>query len=416
MKRIISPSTIAGVLRAPSSKSMMQRSVVAALFAKGQTTIANPSMCDDTQAALRIAGQLGASVLVENEQVRITGGFNPKDDLLHCGESGLAVRMFSVVASLHHAPVTLTGQGSLKKRPVGMIEDPLSELGVVCKTERGFIPIRVKGPLKGGRVRVDGSSTSQFLTGLLMSLPVVPEDSEILVRNLKSKPYIDLTLKVMEDFGIEVENQLHARFLVKGNQHYKAREYEVEGDWSGAAFLLTAGALNGRVKVTGIRMDSHQADRKIIDALRMAGALVSTKNDTVEVITKDLNPFEFDANDCPDLFPPLVALAAHCRGITVLSGTGRLQTKESNRALVLKESFANLGVRIDLENDQMIIHGGRVEAGSVHSSNDHRIAMAAAIAGVKAAGKVEITGSDCVSKSYPHFFDDFIKMGGTADE
>jgi len=394
----------------------MQRCIVAALLGEGQTSIMNPSLCDDTLAALKIAEQLGAAVNLENDQVRITGGFNPREEVLHCGESGLAARMFSAVASLHHAPVTLTGLGSLKNRPFGMIEGPLSELGVECETTNGFIPVRVKGPMKGGRARVDGSTTSQFLTGLLMSLPVVNKDSELLVRNLNSKPYIDVTLKVLQDFGIEVENQAYNRFLVKGNQHYKAREYEVEGDWSGAAFLLTAGALNGKVKVTGIQKDSPQADRNIVAALERAGARVNIMNDTVEVIAGDLVPFEFDATECPDLFPPLVALAAHCTGITILTGTGRLKSKESNRALVLKEIFSNLGVRIDLEKNQMIIHGGRVETGSLHASNDHRVAMAAAIAGIKAAGKVEIRGSDCVSKSYPHFFDDYIKMGGKADE
>jgi 3-phosphoshikimate 1-carboxyvinyltransferase len=270
--------------------------------------------------------------------------------------------------------------------------------------------------MKGGTVRMDGSITSQFLTGLLMSLPVVHDDSELLVRSLKSKPYIDVTLDVLHDFGIEVENQGYYRFLVKGNQQYRAGEYEVEGDWSGTAFLLTAGALNGRVQVTGIQPDSLQADRKILTALEMAGARVHITDEAVEVIAGDLIPFRFDATECPDLFPPLVALAAHCRGVTVITGTDRLKSKESNRALVLQENFANLNVRIELEHDQMIIHGGRVRAGSIRASKDHRIAMAAAIAGIKADGKVEIQGSECVSKSYPHFFDDYLKIGGATDE
>ena len=263
MKRIISPSTIDGVIPAPSSKSMMQRCIVAALLAEGQTAIVNHSLCDDTRAAIKIAEQLGASVSIEQDVVRISGGFDPKEEVLHCGESGLAIRMFSAVASLHHAPIVLTGLGSLENRPIGMVEQPLSELGVKCETTNGFIPIRVKGPLKGGSAQVDGSTTSQFLTGLLMSLPVVHDDSELLVHNLKSKPYIDITLNVLNDFGIEVENQAYKRFFIKGNQQYKAREYEVEGDWSGAAFLLTAGALKGRVRVTGIQTDSSQMQTDI---------------------------------------------------------------------------------------------------------------------------------------------------------
>ena len=416
MKRIICPSTINGVIRAPSSKSMMQRYIVAALLAEGDTWIKNPSLCDDTLTALGIAEQLGATVSMEQEVVRISGGFNPKEEVLNCGESGLGIRMFSAVAALHHSPLILTGMGSLESRPVGMIEQPLAELGVECETTSGCIPVSVKGPLRGGKARIDGSTTSQFLTGLLMSLPVVHTNSELLIRNLKSKPYIDVTLKVLQDVGIEVENQAYKRFLVKGNQQYKAGEYEVEGDWSGAAFLLTAGALNGRVQVTGIQPDSLQADRRILTALEMAGAKVKVFDETVEVIAGDLKPFWFDATECPDLIPPLVALAVHCRGVTVITGTSRLKSKESNRALVLQNNFANLNVRIELENDQMIIHGGRVEAGSIHASNDHRIVMAAAIAGIKANGEIKITGSDCVSKSYPHFFDDYLKMGGITNE
>lgn len=416
MKRITSPSTISGVIHAPASKSMMQRCIVAALLADGQTRIKNPSLCDDTRAALIIAEQLGASVILEKEQVIITGGFNPKGEILDCGESGLAIRMFSAIASLHHAPIILTGLGSLESRPVSMVEQPLNKLGVECKTTNGFIPVRVKGPMKGGRVRVDGSTTSQFLTGLLMSLPVLHDDSELLVHNLKSKPYINITLKVLDDFGIEVENRAYEHFLVKGNQQYRAIEYEVEGDWSSASFLLTAGALSGRVRVTGVQKDSYQADQAIVTALERAGATVKCNDKWVDVIAGELIPFRFDATDSPDLFPPLVALAAHCKGVTVLTGISRLGSKESDRALVLQENFAKLGVKIDLINDQMIIHGGRVRTGSIHAFNDHRIAMAAAISGIKADGKIEISGSDCVSKSYPNFFDDYLKMGGVINE
>ena len=416
MKRNVCPSVINGEIRAPSSKSMMQRTIVAGLLAEGVTGIENPSFCDDALAALRISEQLGADVQLGKDWVRITGGFSPRADVLDCGESGLGIRMFSAVASLHHSQIFLTGTGSLESRPVNMIEQPLKDLGVGCETTNGLVPIRVKGPIKGGKAEVDGATSSQFLTGLLMSLPFAANDSELLVKNLNSKPYIDLTIKVLKDFGIEIENRDYHHFIIKGNQQYKARNYEIEGDWSGTAFLLTAGALNGKIRITGIQPDSPQADKKVLSVLEMAGAKIVVEGETVEVCSGDLNSFQFDATDCPDLFPPLVALAAHCEGVTVISGAHRLKSKESNRALVLQKEFSNLNVQIELKKDQMIIHGGPVNAGSIHSNNDHRIAMAAAIAGIKAKGNIEITGSECVSKSYPNFFEDYIKIGGVAYE
>ena len=416
MKKTISPSTITGEVRAPSSKSLMLRGIVAGLLASGETLIKNPSLCDDALSALKISEQLGAEVKLSSDLVRITGGFKPEEETLHCGESGLGIRMFSAVASLHNSTIQLTGSGSLENRSVNMIEKPLRELGVDCKTSNGFLPIHVKGPLKGGKASVDGSESSQLLTGLLMSLPVVSENSDLFVKDLKSRPYIDITLKVLSDFGIKIENQDYRSFRIPGNQEYRAGEYVIEGDWSGAAFLLTAGALNGSVRVTGIQPESLQADCQILSVLEMAGAQITVEEESVEITSGGQNPFHFDATECPDLFPPMVALAAHCNGITVLSGIHRLISKESNRAMVLQQEFANLGVPIELADDKMIIQGGIVRSGSVDANNDHRIAMSAAITGIKATGNVEINGAECVTKSYPYFFEDFIKIGGIAYE
>ncbi|UCG28870.1 MAG: 3-phosphoshikimate 1-carboxyvinyltransferase [Bacteroidales bacterium] len=416
MNKTILPSEIRGEVRAPSSKSIMQRSIAAGLLAEGNTLITNPSFCDDALAALRIAGQLGAEVRVGDRDIAIRGGFNPREELLDCGESGLGIRMFAAIASLHHSDLVLTGSGSLVNRPLSMIEKPLRELGVQCETNHGFIPVRIRGPLKGGMAPVDGSTSSQFLTGLLMALPLSGKDSLLTVNDLQSRPYIDLTIKVLRDFNVIVENHDYKQFHVRGNQKYNPREYEVEGDWSGAAFLLVAGAIGGKIRVTGIRPDSTQADRHILDVLRLAGAGIVIDGQSVEVTNRKLDPFRFDATESPDLFPPLVALAAHCEGISVISGTNRLLSKESNRAEVLLKEFSGLGIRIKIENNDMIIQGGSVKSGTISSSNDHRIAMAAAITGIRAAGKIEIEGYECISKSYPDFFNDFLKIGGIANE
>jgi 3-phosphoshikimate 1-carboxyvinyltransferase len=297
-----------------------------------------------------------------------------------------------------------------------MIEEPLRDLGVEVSTQKGFLPVKVKGPYSAGFTFVDGSQSSQFLTGLLMSLPLAEEDSEIVVDHLKSTPYVDMTLKLMRDFGVGAKHFDHRIFEVKGQQNYQSRDYYVEGDWSGVAFLLVAGAIGGEVKVTGIDLESAQADIQVLEALEMAGAKLERGEDTVKVSSADLSAFEMDITDCPDLAPPLVCLAANCKGITRLKGAKRLLIKESNRAKTLQEEFEKLGIKIELKEDELLITGGKVKSGNVYSHRDHRIAMAGAVAAIKADGPVFIEHSECVSKSWPGFFKDLKKIGGIVNE
>jgi 3-phosphoshikimate 1-carboxyvinyltransferase len=410
MQRLVKPSDIKGTIKAPTSKSMMQRAVAAALLSDGYTRLRNPSFCDDSMAALDIARRLGAVVEIEKDEVLIKGGFAPNEDHVNCHESGLCVRMFTPIASLHNSPITINGGGSLLKRPIGMIHDALVQLGVECKTIKGLMPVSVKGPLHGGTAVISGSISSQVLTGLLMALPLVKSKSKVMVDDLKSKRYVDMTLQVLADFGIEVENVNYEAFNIPGNQKYRARGYCVEGDWSGAAFLLVAAALSGQVKVIMLPDKSEQPDKAIVEVLRKAGAAVIVKENSIEVERNRLNAFEFDATECPDLFPPLVALAAHCNGITTIKGADRLKHKESDRAGALREEFGKLGVDVRVDGDEMIIRGGQVKGGKVNSHNDHRIAMATAVTAVAAQSEVIIDGAQCVAKSYPEFFDDMDKI------
>jgi 3-phosphoshikimate 1-carboxyvinyltransferase len=410
MQRSVRPSEIKGSIKAPASKSMMQRSVAAALLSDGFTILRNPSFCDDSMAALDIARRLGAVIEIKKDEVFIKGGFAPKEGHFNCHESGLCVRMFTPIASLHNSLITINGSGSLLRRPVGMVQDALLQLGVECKTNNGFMPVTVKGPLRGGTAMIAGSISSQFLTGLLMTLPLVKSNSQLTVEELKSKPYIDMTLRVLSDFGIEVENRDYEEFNIPGNQKYHARDYCVEGDWSGASFPLVAAALSGQVKVIMLQEKSGQPDKAIVEVLRKTGAAVVIKENSIEVKRNMLNAFEFDATECPDLFPPLVALAAHCNDITRIKGAERLKHKESDRAGALREEFGKLGVDVRVDGDEMIIRGGQVKGGKVNSHNDHRIAMAAAATAVAAQSEVIIDGAQCVAKSYPGFFDDMDKI------
>jgi len=406
MKRSVKPSTVSGTLAAPASKSVAQRAIAIASMAKGVSEIFSVGNSDDVKVAISVSRALGAMIDEQYDRLTISGGLSIPKTILNCGESGLSVRMFSAIASTLESEVVLTGKGSLLSRPMGVVEESLRSMGVTCSANQGRLPISVHGPLKGGIANVDGSISSQVLTGMLIASPYANSDITIHVKNLQSRPYIDITLEMMKSFGVNVANKGYDEFLVKSGQRYQPRNYIVEGDWSGAAFLLVAGAIGGRTKVENLKISSTQADKAIINALNYAGAKVSVYDNFIEVNKHLLHGFDFDATHCPDLFPPLVALASHCEGESKILGVSRLRGKESNRAAVLMEEFGKLGVNVKVEGELMIIRGGTVKGGLVSSHGDHRIAMAAAVAALAGEGMVEIDGAEAVAKSYPGFFED----------
>jgi 3-phosphoshikimate 1-carboxyvinyltransferase len=416
MERYIEPSAVKGTIKAPASKSMTQRAIAAALLADGQSIISNPSYCDDSLAAMSIAVGLGARIEPQVNEMKIVGSAVLKEPKLNCGESGLAIRMFSPIAALYPSEITMVGANSLKKRPMFMIEEALKQLGVKCTSSDGFLPLTIKGPIVGGKCEIDGSVSSQLLTGLLMALPLASRDSEIKVNNLKSKPYIDMTIQILNYFGIKIENEDYVKFHIQGNQKYTPKNYAVEGDWSGGAFLLVAGAINGQLTVKGLQTDSKQSDMAILKALESAGANMKISNDQIEISKSRLKGFEFNATESPDLFPPLVALATFCDGVSVIKGVSRLIYKESDRAKTLKEEFGKLGVKIEIKDDLMYITGGQPTGGKVESHEDHRIAMSLAVTALGATKRVYIRDSQCVAKSYPCFYDDLRNVGAVVHE
>jgi 3-phosphoshikimate 1-carboxyvinyltransferase len=416
MERCLEPSAIKGTLKAPASKSMTQRAIAAALLADGQSIIHNPSYCDDSLAAMSIAVGLGARVEPQVNELKINGSAVLKEPKLNCGESGLAIRMFSPIAALYPAEIKMVGANSLKKRPMFMIEEALNQLGVKCTSSGGFLPLTIEGPIVGGHCEIDGSISSQLLTGLLMAFPLAAGNSEIRVNNLKSKPYIDMTIQILKSFGISVENRDYSLFRIQGNQKYIPQSYTVEGDWSGGAFLLVAGAINGQLCVGGLSSDSMQSDKLIVNALENAGAHIISGENQIEITRSELKAFEFDATESPDLFPPLVALASYCEGISTIKGVSRLIYKESDRAKALQEEFGKMGIKIEIHNDLMFVIGGKPQGARVESHDDHRIAMAIAVSSLGATGKVSIRDSQCVAKSYPGFFDDLRHVGAVVHE
>ena len=412
MKVDVWPSLLSGRVEAPGSKSDAQRIVACALLAKGTTTIHRFPAGDDCEAALQIAQDLGAVVTRSGTTVEIKGGFpqtfasglrDPRQ-AIQCGESGLASRMFTSIAALSDRPITINGKGSLLSRPFGDLIAALAQCGVTVDSKSGILPLQIQGPLKGGKISINASLSSQFVTGLLIGLTRVAEPSVLEVKDLKSIPYIDLTIQVLAYFGVEITHDEYKRFYITPKS-WKGIELTVPGDWSGGAFLLVAGALcseDGLI-VANLNMSSAQADKAILDALKMAGVRMEIQPDAIQVWQSEISAFEFDATHCPDLFPPLVALAAFADGVSIIRGTSRLVNKESNRAKALQQEFAKAGIRVVLRDDEMKIYPGAPRPSHMMAHNDHRIAMAAAIVGM-AGAHVTIQQADAVSKSFPSFF------------
>jgi 3-phosphoshikimate 1-carboxyvinyltransferase len=416
----INPGKISGIINAPTSKSSMQRACAAALLNKGKTIIANPGNSNDDLAALGVIANLGAVYLNNpSELVVESNGVKPVSDEMNCGESGLGIRMFAPIAALSGQEIIINGSGSLLTRPMNFFDEIFPKLSIRIESNNGKLPIKIRGPLQPVDITIDGSLSSQFLTGLLMAYGrAATKPVTITVTNLKSKPYIDLTLKVMNDFGFKVINHQYESFEIHpvATSATQPILYTVEGDWSGAAFLLVAGAIAGEITVTGLDVFSTQADKAILQALSMSQAVMSIEEKQIVIGPGKLKAFHFDATDCPDLFPPLVALAAFCEGTTVIEGVSRLAHKESNRGLTLQQEFGKMGIEITLQDDLMLVKGGNgVNAATVHSNHDHRIAMACAVAGLKATGSIVIEEAEAINKSYPDFYEHLKKLGATVN-
>lgn len=415
-EKSVYPGEPCGRVNAVPAKSALQRAIALCALSDAPCKIENHKpWSDDALAARNIAVALGAEIDDHDDALTVRPVRSRKGAAsfaADCGESGLCLRMFTPICAVLGAEVELSARGSLLRRPVEMMRAPLEALGARFESQSGRPPVRVRGPLRGGEATVDGSVTSQFLSGLLMAAPLCERDSVIHVNDLKSRPYISLTLALMEHFGVGVEDDLQmTRFEIEGRRRYRGAPYTVEGDWSSAAFFLAAGATSGDVAVAGLDPNTAQADAAILKALDAASADVSFERGIYRARRAQLRGFDFDATDCPDLFPPLVCLALAGGEPTTLRGAHRLRAKESDRAAALSHEFGKLGCVIEVDGDLMTIRPGTPSSGRIEAHGDHRIAMAAAVAALRAEGPVEITGAACAAKSCPSFFVDLQSLG-----
>jgi 3-phosphoshikimate 1-carboxyvinyltransferase len=409
MKVAVQPGFLSGSIDLPPSKSDTQRALLAAALCESQSILHGCGHSDDEAFMLAVIQCLGAHVANSANSLQVTGITSIPDQLtLPPGESGLGLRLLTAVLSTFNSKVTLSARGTASLRPMDLYASVLPKLAVrFHQSEHGF-PIEVQGPMSGGQLDIDGSLSSQFISGLLMALPLTPNESEITVRNMRSGGYIDMTLATLKRFGIHIHRLSENQFIIPGNQRYRATQYWVEKDWSAASYWLVASALGHEILVKGLNDSSLQADSALLKAFGEANCPVIYKDNGIRINGNNRKAFEFDATDCPDLFPALVCFAAGISGKSKIFGVNRLIHKESNRGLVLQKEFAKLGVRIELERDEMVIHGtGIIAGGEVDSHHDHRIAMCLAIAGSVATTSVIVTNANAVSKSYPGFWNDY---------
>jgi len=317
--------------------------------------------------------------------------------------------MFAPISALLGRPVELRGSGSLMKRPMDMAVTAIRTFGASCKSDHGFQPLRICGPLSAQNAVLDAQGSSQLITGLLMALPLLKSDSILKIEHLVSTGYLDLTLQTCAHFGVIIlKEESGSNFIIQGGQNYHSDDFDVEGDWSAAAFLAVAAAIAGTqqgLSINGLKMDSAQPDSAIREVLAMAGTRIAQSNNELTIVPQPLHPYSFDATECPDIFPPLVALASAIHGRSRIGGVHRLVSKESDRAKALMTMVTQRGLHSFFDGDSMVIDGGVPRGGNIDSFGDHRIAMAGAILALACTSEVSISGAECVSKSWPDFFE-----------
>ncbi|MGA2367212.1 MAG: 3-phosphoshikimate 1-carboxyvinyltransferase [Dehalococcoidia bacterium] len=413
MRALISKSDIQGTVKAPSSKSYTLRGLICAALAEGTSEITSPLPADDTEAAREVLGKIGVRIKNGKDAWLISGGhFKRPDSDLYCHDSAGTLRFMTAVCSLVPGTCRLTAGPSLAKRPVGPLIEALKQVGVNCGAEGGLAPVMVEGGLKGGLAVLPGDISSQFVSALLFIAPLAPQEMAVKLSSpLESTPYVMMTLDCMKDFGVKIRPGAGLRSFKVARQRYSPARYMVEGDWSSASYPLALGAAAGEAQVNNLNIQSRQADRAMVDLLKRMGADIHTGHDSVTVKKSALKPLKANLSNCIDLLPTIAALCAAAPGVSELSGIERAHIKESDRVAAVKEGLERMGVSVSEGRYSLFIMGGRLKGASIDSKGDHRIAMAFSILGIL-AGDTIIEGAECVSKTYPEFWDVLKSMGG----
>lgn len=411
-----------GEVNIPPSKSMAHRAVICAALAKGKSTIKNIDLSDDIIATINAMRELGATINIFDKYLEIIGvsdGLRKSKRLIDCNESGSTLRFLIPIAALYNGENRFIGKGNLGKRPLQIYYDIFDKQGIEYSYKESELDLNVKGTLSPGAFYVRGDVSSQFITGLMLSLPLLNGDSKIIIEGkLESKGYLDLTLSAMKDFGVHIENKDYREFIIKGNQSYEKREYKVCGDYSQGAFFLCADAISNEVRCNDLEEDSLQGDKEVLSILERMGVDFKRDKDSLIGSASELVGTTIDASGCPDIIPILSVVACLAKGRTEIINCKRLRIKECDRLHAINEELTKLGGIIEEKEDSLIIEGiSNFKGGvTVWSHKDHRIAMMLAIASTCCKEPIILKDFECVSKSYPNFFEDFKMLGGNFDE
>ncbi|MBC7128034.1 MAG: 3-phosphoshikimate 1-carboxyvinyltransferase [Candidatus Methanosuratus sp.] len=416
---VVRGSEVDGTVRAPPSKSLTQRAVACALIADGRTEVVNPSTSDDGTVAAMVARSMGARVRMGDGVWTIDPPSRPEapEDVVDCGGSATSMRLFTAIAALADGATVLTGNRSLRRRPIGELLEALGGLGVHSFSTRhnGLPPVVVEGGgIRGGTVSIRGDVSSQYISALILACTRADSQTSIQVlKSLESADYVMMSLDVLREFGgIAGSDFVSLRFKIPGRQALRGCRLVVEGDYSSAAFVIAAGALAGRASVTGLKARTSQGDRRILEIIERMGGRISVDGCTATATRNRLMGVEIDCSEVPDLVPVLGVLATQAEGVTVFRRVSRLRIKESDRVEGVVSMINRLGGRAKAEGDDIIVKGPSTLRGTeIDPREDHRIAMAAAVAGLVASGETVIRGAECVSKSYPGFFSDLKDLG-----
>lgn len=415
MKLQVSRSTVKGVVEAPPSKSYTHRAIVLAGLARGDSVIRRPLLSEDTLSTLRGMEQFGTLSKSEGPDLIVRGGsLRAPIGEIDCGNSGTTLRLLTGIASLLPSTVTLTGDASLQQRPMKPLLSALKEMGVSATSARndGAAPLIIRGPNTGRWTHVRGDISSQFISSLMISSALKELDTEIMLTSpLRSRPYVDITMDMMELFGGRCWETKNG-FYVPGGQTYRPCAITIPGDYSSAAYPLAAGALAGKVTVKGLDAKDRQGDRRVVDILAAFGASMRRDGDRVTAEAGDLQANDVDLGDSPDLFPILAVVATQAKGVSRLHGAGHLRHKESDRIRATVAFLKAMGADIEERDDGCEVRGPTTLKGrSVDTMGDHRIMMAEAVAALVAEGATTISESSSPAISYPSFVSDLRRLG-----
>lgn len=397
----INPTKLKGYVNVPASKSIAHRMLICSALANGKSIIGNINYSKDIEATINAMKALGAEIFTDKNNAEINGIVHiPEKSVIDCNESGSTLRFIIPVATALGIKTEFHGRGRLPQRPIDIYTRELSKHGITFDYNN-TMPFTVSGQLSNGIYKIEGNVSSQFITGLLFALPLLNDDSEIVMTShLESRPYVDITIDVLKKFGIIIE-ETEKGFHIKGNQTYKTYSGNVEGDFSQAAFFYVANSLGSSIMLGNLNTNSVQGDKKIIEIINQ---------------TEQNGFFNADCSDIPDLVPVLAVLASFGKKTSTIYNAERLKIKESNRLETTAELINNLGGDVKITSDGLIIRPtNNMHGGTIESFGDHRIVMAGAVMATALKEELIINGAEAVTKSYPDFFEDYKKLGGNVN-